>query len=585
MEPQRVAGVRRPAKGVLRRHIAWTWVVSAAVPLVTWLGYWAAFFPGVVNADVIRQWGQVLGARYDDWHPAFHTVTLWVLTRPWRSLGAVSLVQVCVGAALVGCTFAVLRRWGCPRALLALLVVWVAGSPAFGMNVIGVWKDGPFGLAVLGVSLLLLRVVADHALSSRLGAGLGVTLALVWLWRHNGPALVVPTVLLVACFVGRRSARGVLVAVVTCAACVALVKGPLYHALRVLHHGPKLTLQSFIHEIAGQVTAGTPLSADETTVLVDVLPLSQWRALYRCDDGNPMLFTIPIHVRRPAALLRVWLHLTARNPQALLAHWRCATRFLWSPFPTSLIIGLFGDDTVRPNDAGIEAAPLSPWLHDRLLDAVRRTLVESSVLRGVLWQPAGSLYVVLLFLAVATWRARSLAPAVVLAPAFGNTAVWLVLPFAPYLRFQWPVLLLAPVAVGLAAVDWRRLGYGGVPVVTGEEVERRDSDPMRRAAPPAGRNEAAARGWQGRAVPELVYYRRTPGSREHTMARTPGVDPRLMRTLVDKHRTLLRWLRRSHGRRFLGYLHYMEPHHRTRHPSATGRHRPLASARRSPKDA
>jgi glycosyltransferase involved in cell wall biosynthesis len=49
---------------------------------------------------------------------------------------------------------------------------------------------------------------------------------------------------------------------------------------------------------------------------------------------------------------------------------------------------------------------------------------------------------------------------------------------------------------------------------------------------------AAARGWRGRCVPEvLVYYRRGPSSRERH-SRTPGISTRLMRDLVAKHRAL-----------------------------------------------
>src|SRR5262249_41517058 len=49
---------------------------------------------------------------------------------------------------------------------------------------------------------------------------------------------------------------------------------------------------------------------------------------------------------------------------------------------------------------------------------------------------------------------------------------------------------------------------------------------------------AAARGWRGRCVPELlVYYRRSATSRERH-ARQPAISARLMRALVEKHRTL-----------------------------------------------
>jgi glycosyltransferase involved in cell wall biosynthesis len=49
---------------------------------------------------------------------------------------------------------------------------------------------------------------------------------------------------------------------------------------------------------------------------------------------------------------------------------------------------------------------------------------------------------------------------------------------------------------------------------------------------------AAARGWRGHCVPEvLVYYRRGASSREGN-SHAPGVSTRLMRALVEKHRAL-----------------------------------------------
>jgi glycosyltransferase involved in cell wall biosynthesis len=49
---------------------------------------------------------------------------------------------------------------------------------------------------------------------------------------------------------------------------------------------------------------------------------------------------------------------------------------------------------------------------------------------------------------------------------------------------------------------------------------------------------AAARGWKGHGVPEvLASYRRSPTSRERR-ARAPGTSGRVMRTLVAKHRAL-----------------------------------------------
>src|SRR2546428_11797105 len=81
-----MAAAARPSPG----PAPWVWVRYAALPLAAWSVYWLAFFPGVIAHDSLVQWKEILDGRYDDWHPAFHTWTLWLLTRPWRAPGAPS---------------------------------------------------------------------------------------------------------------------------------------------------------------------------------------------------------------------------------------------------------------------------------------------------------------------------------------------------------------------------------------------------------------------------------------------------------------------------------------------------------------
>src|SRR5262249_32578605 len=85
------------------------------------------------------------------------------------------------------------------------------------------------------------------------------------------------------------------------------------------------------------------------------------------------------------------------------------------------------------------------------------TSAPESVLRVVFWQPAVSLYAVLGALLLAVARARSRLPLLVWIPALSNTLVWLVLAENPGLRFQWPVVLLAPLLLCAATANWRDL--------------------------------------------------------------------------------------------------------------------------------
>src|SRR2546428_13458629 len=76
-----MAAAARPSPG----PAPWVWVRYAALPLAAWSVYWLAFFPGVIAHDSLVQWKEILDGRYDDWHTPFHTWTLRLLTRPWRS--------------------------------------------------------------------------------------------------------------------------------------------------------------------------------------------------------------------------------------------------------------------------------------------------------------------------------------------------------------------------------------------------------------------------------------------------------------------------------------------------------------------
>jgi len=438
----------------------WTWACYAALPLAAWSVYWLAFFPGVIAHDSLVQWKEILDGRYDDWHPAFHTWTLWLLTRPWRSLGAVSLSQVLITGLLVGDFLATARRLGVPAWAPWSVAAWLALSPVFGMNVIAVSKDTAFGLALLWTTGLLLRSRARGVLTAGDGAWLGVALALMWLFRHNGPATALPTLGAVAWCHWRAARRAILVAALVCATFVAVVKGPLYRFAHVEPATPKLEQQFVIHHVAGLLSAHTPLTSRERKTLGKILPIPTWRAAFVCHSGARLRksgLRTGLLRRHPLALVAIWARLAARNPRGLLRHWTCVTRFIWSPRSKLSIVPLSPDGgAVEPNVLGVRADSWLPSAQRALARLVTVTFAHESVWRVLVWQPALSLYLLLGSLLVALWRARSSAPLLVWVPALCNTLVWLVLAESPGLRFQWPVVLLAPLLACFATADWQR---------------------------------------------------------------------------------------------------------------------------------
>ncbi len=424
-----------------------SWFIYAAGPLIVWTIYWLAFFPGVISADSLHQWGEILSGRYDDWHPVLHTWLLWLLTRPGHSFGTVSVVQVVLTATLYGHIFAAARRLKTPGWLVSAMVAWLVISPVFGRNVIAVWKDGAFGIAILWVTLLMIRIVERGDLTPRNGALLGLALSLVWLLRHNGPALVLPTLFALGWYCWPLGWRGVVRAPLVCGGIVAFASA-LYGVAHIARVPPALKHQSLIHQVAGLVAAGTPLTDRERQELTPLLPLSSLPFIYHCRYIKPKLLN---HVRHPRLLVSVWARLVARNPRAFVHQWACVTRYLWHP-RSEVAIGPMSLDGawVEPNDYGLATTSLLPAVQRFGSSVMVATFDPRSRLRPFIWQPAIPLYVLLGSLLVALWRTRSAVPLLLLLPAICNTGVWLTVSVGPHLRFQWPVILLAPVAVCLA---------------------------------------------------------------------------------------------------------------------------------------
>src|SRR5262249_15501186 len=161
-------------------------------------------------------------------------------------------------------------------------------------------------------------------------AWLGVALALLWLFRHNGPAVALPTFCATAWCHWRAARRAILVTAFVSAALIGVVKGPLYHLAGVTPATPKLEQQFVIHHVAGLLSAHTPLTSHERKTLAKMLPLPAWRAAYVCHSGSRLRksgLRTGLLRRHPMALVAIWVRLAARNPRGLLHHWTCVTRF------------------------------------------------------------------------------------------------------------------------------------------------------------------------------------------------------------------------------------------------------------------
>ncbi|RJS18746.1 hypothetical protein DRW03_24075 [Corallococcus sp. H22C18031201] len=425
-----------------------------AVPLVAVACLWLlAVYPGVLTSDSADQWNQANWGSMNDAHPVFHTFMLHWLFVLWRTPAIAVLAQILTAGGLLAWGTLLLKRAGAPRWALLLTAAVMALSPVNGVMLSTLWKDIPFSLAMLALSLLVFRA-ATRTETPGLGfwAGVIITGALTLLTRHNGAPAVLGTALALIALRPREWRLAVLVLVTT----FALSAGSRALIFRVYDAVPGPAGTTLLGYLGAHVASGTTVTPEEAAILDDIRPRAdRWN--YHCFSNVFTLFDGHINVealRRHAPELPALLgRLTLRDPKPVMNHFACASSVLWRIHQGADWMNTnpawrdsTGQFTTMPVGMAAELhelhpAPILPALGQRLLTGVEASLNPD--VSWVLWRPAVPLYLALLACIVVCVRQRTWRQATVLIPLLLHTAGLALFIPSPDMRYQYPAFLIA----------------------------------------------------------------------------------------------------------------------------------------------
>jgi hypothetical protein len=315
----------------------WLWLLYVLATSFVWTLYLLAFWPGIMSFDSNFQWEQMVAFKFNDWHPAFHTLTNWLITRIWLSPAAVAFAQIFAMSFVLGWGFVEQRRLGAPRWLPWVSIISIALIPANGMMVITLWKDVFFSISLLAFTILIFKIVMSDGEWIQLRTVnwiyLGFTAALVSLFRQNGPPVAFGTMLcLILAY--RRSIQPFLLAFVFALGVWAGIRGPVYNVLKVDKTSAMARVpgfgMAFAHLIARYTHTDTAFSADERALLLKIRPEKQWP--YECELETDLFFTKLDWANLRDYTLDLGLlsaKLIFRNPEVFVGHIICNSAFLY----------------------------------------------------------------------------------------------------------------------------------------------------------------------------------------------------------------------------------------------------------------
>ena len=325
------------AQALSRRDDASRAVLLALLSVVPLLVWWLGWFPGFLSSDSIDQLGQADRFEFFNFHPAFHSLYLWLITRFWDSPGAVTLVQLLLLAGLLGLVARRLVQVGVPLRLAVGAAWFVSVLPAVTTTTIAVWKDVPYTLALLWAFSELLDLARDPEGFWRSRAGpvrLGTALGLVWLLRHNG-FLTVVVLLVILGVVFRRELRRLVPTVTALIAMLFVVLGVLYRVLPVETASIEPS-EVFTSDVAASLKHEPGnFSREELDYLAGIAPLDLWTSRYSCYDSSPLVFDPDFKTAvirdDPGPFRSLAVRTLLRDPDTVLGHRWCAASYLFGP--------------------------------------------------------------------------------------------------------------------------------------------------------------------------------------------------------------------------------------------------------------
>ena len=410
------------------------------IMVLVWGIFLLAFYPGMMSADSFNQWKQILTGVYNDHHPVFHTLTIWLVTRLAFTPTSVAVAQILFLAFVAANWFAFLENIRIPRWAIWTAVSFFALSPVNGTMVNTLWKDVPFSVSVLALSLFLAKIVfsgGQWIQSWKTKILLGVVSALVLLFRHDGLPLGVGT--LAALFVFYpRSWKNWIIASAFCFGLYFGVRGPLYQAVGVQKSTVLAESSLSLYSMAAYAK---PNSQAENLIQSFGLLAPNWNCQIRDRISSEWRLTDLDYSISPVELSN---NLLQRMPRVLIYFYRCARSMewiVWDPYG-EVRNASHVEVLVDPNPYGIQHDSKIPWLREIIREWVIKTSHNPN-LNWFIWRPAFFLYINLLVSLILVLRYRSIRFGLVSVPILLQSITFSLIFAEPNFRYHYAVYLVS----------------------------------------------------------------------------------------------------------------------------------------------
>lgn len=300
-------------------------------------------YPGSVTSDSIVQINHIVGNYHTNHHPYWHTMAIKLFMSIGYALfqdvnAAAATYNVVQSAAMAACfayTVMTLYQYRIPKLWVFLTLAAFAFLPHHFTYSCTMWKDVPFGGAVLLLVVTMFRIIRNVGKSRKgnfamlFAAGIATCI-----FRSNGwYAMVAAYAVLVLFF--RKRCKELLLPWVICLILGYLLTGPVLTALGVARVNFIEGLSVPLQQVARVITNGGELTEEEYREIDTILNIEEVPENYLpiCVDTIKDLIhnkNYPYLQENKGTFFKIWLDIGLRYPWEYVEAWVDETRGYWN---------------------------------------------------------------------------------------------------------------------------------------------------------------------------------------------------------------------------------------------------------------
>lgn len=307
-----------------------------------------AYWPGILVSDSMVQWNQVQTMQFTDWHPAYNTIYIFLLTQIWNSPAFVMIIQCLIISLVCGYFLSRLEKYyKVNKYFLYIAAVVFALIPINFNSAVILLKDTLYSTFILLLIALIIDLINDKKYFENLKflSILFITCLAISLFRHNG--IIVVSLSLVALIIFNYKQK-LLYAIFSVWLIVHLVLNSSFvFNLLNIQEGSYANKYGPISHVMARIlnNPDIKLSDEEIEKLSEFVDVDLLKETY-----NPYNMDYSINSQKIEAIknnsdgyVKLAIQILKKYPEEFVKHYIALDSFLYSPVPfkEAYVVGMF----------------------------------------------------------------------------------------------------------------------------------------------------------------------------------------------------------------------------------------------------